>query len=133
MKKIIVGLLAALIVAFGLTPAPASAHRTHHHVYYSDSAKTVLTWSADRGCCHARVGALNVKCHSDNAWHLLLSGENTYARCGGAYPGWIERTWVDPDVFLVVQNLVTGNQTAYTPGCNCSIGGGNYIGWLSHI
>lgn len=139
--------IAALIVALTLfgtglfaaaVPSPAQATSTQvtahhdrnwHPVLHSDAAKTVLTWSASRGCCHTRY--MNVKCHSDNAWHVLLDGETTTQRCG--LGGWIERTWVDPDVYLIVQNLATGGQTAYPAGCNCSIGGGNYIGWLNHV
>jgi len=130
MRTRIATLLATLAVLFGgLALIPPPAAHAGGSVVLSDSAKTVLTYSASRGCCHNRW--MNVKCHDTNSWRILLNGETSSQRCG--LGGWIERTWVDQDVYLVVQNLANGNQTAYPPGCNCQIGGGNYIGWLNHI
>lgn len=138
MRKKIAALIVALtLLGSGLfaaaTPAeagPVAQAKPHHHVYYSDAAYTHATWIwAGWNSNPARW--MNVKCHYGNYWHILVQGQTTEQACGGN--GWIERVWVDADVYLIVRNDATGNKTAYPPGCNCSIGGGSYNMWLNHI
>lgn len=105
----------------------------------SNAAFTRLQWSTNgggfTGCNPKRPYPsgcrwISVKCHFGNYWHILYRGQSSIDACGGT--GWIERTWGDSDVMIVVTNDQTQAQHAYLPGNN-QIGGGYYHMQLLYV
>lgn len=154
MRKITVLIVGIMLAVSGLLAAPSAQadatdvqptspenpvvsadSGTYSSPFDSNAAFTRVQWSLNKGFtgCDANGNKcrwISVKCHFGNYWHILRRGESSIDACGGT--GWIERTWGDRDVFIVVKNDQTGVTHVYPPGNN-GIGGGYYHLWLQPV